>query len=107
MREKTIKALLELGISANTKGFMYITDVMELLEENEDLRFQITKLYGEVAKLHKDSTATRVERAIRHAFQKVCSYAPKEVVEKYLTNTGRQSNGNLISILYIRLKGAK
>lgn len=31
MRNKAIDALLELGIPANTKGFQYITDAMELI----------------------------------------------------------------------------
>lgn len=107
MREKTMEALLELGISANTKGFVYITDAVMLIDEKEELRFQITKLYGEIAKLHADATAIRVERAIRHTFRKVCSYAPLKVTEKWLTATGKQTNGNLLSILYIRLKEAK
>lgn len=104
MREKAIKALLELGISANTKGFMYITEAMELIAEKEERRFRVTKLYGEIAGLHADATALRVERAIRHAFQEACAYGDLAVIEKWLTATGKQTNGNLLSILYIRLK---
>lgn len=85
MRNKAINALLELGIPANTKGFLYITDAMEAIDENEGV------------------TASKVERAIRHAFSEVTAYKNVEAAEKWLTLSGRMSNGNLLAILYIRL----
>lgn len=74
MRNKAIDALLELGIPANTKGFQYITDAMELIAENKELQYQTYCLYEEVARLHEGATATRVERAIRHAFSEITAY---------------------------------
>lgn len=104
MREKAIEALLDLGISANKKGFDYIVDAIDLISKNEDLRFQVTRIYCEVAKLHENATAGRVERAIRHAFQESFTRSPQWAVDKWLTSTGKITNGNLLSILYIRLK---
>lgn len=103
MRNKAIDALLELGIPANTKGFQYITDAMELIAENKELRYQTYHLYEEVARLHEGATATRVERAIRHAFSEITAYKNTEAVEKWLSVSGRMSNGNLLAILYMRL----
>ncbi len=103
MRNKAIDALLELGIPANTKGFQYITDAMELIAENKELQYQTYRLYEEVARLHEGATARRVERAIRHAFSEVTAYKNTEAVEKWLSVSGRMSNGNLLAILYMRL----
>lgn len=104
MRNKTINAMLELGISANTKGFDYIADAMELLQEDEELRFHICQLYDKIAAKYEAATNSRVERAIRHAFQSVLLHAPLEVTEKWLTQTGKQTNGSLLAIFYLKLK---
>ena len=103
MRNKAINALLELGIPANTKGFLYITDAMEAIDENEGLQYKTYQLYEEIAKKYGGVTASKVERAIRHAFSEVTAYKNVEAVEKWLTLSGRMSNGNLLAILYIRL----
>lgn len=103
MRNKAINALLELGIPANTKGFLYITDAMEIIGENKELQYKTYRLYEEIAKRYEGVTVSKVERAIRHAFSEVTSYKNVEAVEKWLTLSGRMSNGNLLAILYIRL----
>ena len=103
MRNKAINALLELGIPANTKGFLYITDAMEAIDENEGLQYKTYQLYEEIAKKYEGVTASKVERAIRHAFSEVTTYKNIEAAEKWLTLSGRMSNGNLLAILYIRL----
>ena len=103
MRNKAINALLELGIPANTKGFLYITDAMEAIDENEGLQYKTYQLYEEIAKKYEEVTASKVERAIRYAFSEVTAYKNVEAAEKWLTLSGRMSNGNLLAILYIRL----
>ena len=103
MRNKTINALLELGIPANTKGFRYITDAMDTIDENKELQYKTYRLYEEIAKKYEGVTATKVERAIRHAFSEVTAYKNVEAAEKWLTLSGRMSNGNLLAILCIRL----
>ena len=103
MRNKAINALLELGIPVNTKGFLYITDAMEIIDENKELQYKTYRLYEEIAKRYDGATASRVERAIRHAFSEVTAYKNVEVAEKWLTLSGRMSNGNILAILYIRL----
>ena len=54
-------------------------------------------------KKYEGVTASKVERAIRHAFSEVAAYKNVEAAEKWLTLSGRMSNGNLLAILYIRL----
>lgn len=107
MRNKTINAMLELGISANTMGFEYIADAMELMEKDKELRFHVCRLYDAIAVKYGVATSSRVERAIRHAFQSALTHAPLETTEKWLTNTGKQTNGSLLSIFYLRLKGGE
>lgn len=101
MRRKTIDALIEMGMPADIKGFHYIVDVMELFEDVEMRLGKTMVIYNEIAKKNK-TTASKVERAIRHAFGTVISRGNSENVEKYLTlqNT---TNGNLLHILYLRL----
>lgn len=104
MREKAIHAMIQLGIQANTKGFTYIADAMELLEKDEELRFHTCRLYEEIAKLHEGANKSRVERAIRNSFQYASTNACLEDMERYLTTAGRQSNGNLLAVFYLKLK---
>lgn len=59
----------ELGVSANVSGFYYIRCAVELIINDAGLIKSISKgLYPLVAKQF-DTTASRVERAIRHAVE--------------------------------------
>lgn len=68
--EGEITALLhEIGIPAHIKGYMYLRTAIEKTYFNIDYLGQITKvLYPEIAKQYA-TTASRVERAIRHAIE--------------------------------------
>lgn len=102
MRNKAINALIEMGMPTDIKGFRYIVDVMCMFEEDEWRSSKITVLYREIGKRNAD-TASRVERAIRHAFGVVLSAGDPRAVEKYLTLL-HPTNGNLLHTLYLRLK---
>ena len=82
MRNKAINALLELGIPANTKGFLYITDAMEAIDENKGLQYKTYQLYEEIAKKYEGVTASKVERAIRHAFSEATAYKNVEPIQR-------------------------
>lgn len=63
------KVLHDLGIPSHIKGYQYIREAIKLIYEKQDMIGAITKeLYPEVA-LAFNTTATRVERAIRHAVE--------------------------------------
>lgn len=102
MKNKTTNVLIELGISACSKGFKYIVDAMILFENEEWLESKIIALYHKIAK-DNNATVASVERAIRHAFGTAITKGNLELVEKYLSLTNT-TNGNLLHVLYIRLK---
>ena len=66
---KTSELLHNLGIPSQIKGYQYLREGILLLYQNNDFIGGITRnLYPEIARLH-DTTASRVERAIRHAIE--------------------------------------
>ena len=59
----------EIGIPAHIKGYHYLRDAIIMAVDDMDVLNAITKvLYPTIAKMHK-TTASRVERAIRHAIE--------------------------------------
>ena len=68
--ESEITSLLhEVGIPAHIKGYMYLRTAILETYLNVDFLGQITKvLYPEIARKY-ETTASRVERAIRHAIE--------------------------------------
>lgn len=101
MRNRTINALLKIGMPAGIKGFEYIVYAMDLLDR-EDIRLaKTTFLYHLIAKKYND-TIPKVEGAIRHAFGFALEKGNAEAVEKYLTLQS-PTNSNLLHVLYLRL----
>ena len=70
--ESEISILLSrMGISASIKGYHFIRKAVMMAVENQDVLVGITKgLYPDIAKQYK-TTASKVERAIRHAIESV------------------------------------
>ena len=63
------KLLHNLGVPSHIKGYQYIREGVQLIYENPDITNAITKeLYPELARKF-GTTASRVERAIRHAIE--------------------------------------
>lgn len=59
----------EIGVPAHIKGYMYLREAITMVYNNIELLGSITKvLYPEIAKTF-NTTASRVERAIRHAIE--------------------------------------
>lgn len=83
-RTKIENILMEMGTPAGTKGFNYIADAVEYIDEN-GTDISVTKeLYPEIAK-KRNTTSSRVERAIRHALNVTRGEKGNyDVVEKYL-----------------------
>lgn len=67
--EKVTKEILnEIGIKINLKGYRYWTEaVVQTIHKNQDEYKLVRGLYEDLAK-HFNSTASRIERALRHAF---------------------------------------
>lgn len=102
MKNRTINALLEMGMPADIKGFEYITDIMIMFLDDKTRHAGMVKVYEMVAD-KRNTTASRVERAIRHAFAIVLDKGKLTAVQKYLTFNDT-TNGNLLHVLYLRLE---
>lgn len=101
IKDRAKDVLIKMGMPSSILGFKYIPDVMELFEAGYE-NAKITALYVDIGKKN-NSTGSRVERAIRHAFEGVVTNGPRDIVEKYLSfdNT---TNSNMLKLLYYRLK---
>ncbi len=90
--------LLKMGIPANIKGFKYITDAVMLLDEKEWRNPKYTALYYTIGKIN-GSTATRTERAIRHAFSVARSCkGDYELVEHYIGFINCENSSSIASL---------
>ena len=79
--------LTDFGVPSNILGYEYLTTAVCLIVGNPDFRRSVCKeLYPEIAKLHS-STASRVERAIRHAIEVSVDRGNKEVIYRVFGNT--------------------
>ena len=108
--ESEISILLSrMGISASIKGYHFIRKAVMMAVEDQDVLVGITKgLYPDIAKQYK-TTASKVERAIRHAIESVWKKNGPQVyfeVAGYLP-TEKPTNGQFIAALseYFRIKG--
>ena len=103
MRETTMDILLRMGIPASVKGLTYICDAVELFDTDPYYPDgKICSLYMDIAKKN-NTTASRVERAIRHAFETALTKGNQELLDKYL-DTANTKNSNLLRSLYFRLQ---
>ena len=75
------KLLHELGVPSHIKGYLFIREGISLIYNDPSLSSAITKeLYPVIAKKY-DTTASRVERAIRHAIEVSWNRANWELME--------------------------
>lgn len=103
MRDDTMDVLLRIGIPASAKGLTYICDAIELFDTDPYYPDgKICSLYNDIAHRH-DTTASRVERAIRFAFETALTRGDKELLEQYI-DVANSQNSNLLRSLYFRLK---
>lgn len=59
----------EIGVPAHIKGYLYLREAITMVYHDIELLGSVTKiLYPDIAK-HFNTTASRVERAIRHAIE--------------------------------------
>ena len=99
----------ELGIPAHIKGYQYLRSAIIMAITDADTINSITKvLYPEVAKIN-DTTASRVERAIRHAIEVAWDRGDVEVLNDFfgytISNTkGKPTNGEFISMIADKIR---
>ncbi len=99
----------EVGVPASIRGYDYIRDsIMMALSDREILRSITKELYPSIAKSHK-TTASRVERAIRHAVEVAWQRGDVDVLNGIFGYTvkstkGKPTNGEFISMLAERVR---
>ena len=94
----------EVGVPAHIKGYQYLREAILIAVEDMDVINAVTKvLYPEVAKRF-GTTASRVERAIRHAIEVAWDRGDLETLQKYfgytVSNTkGKPTNSEFIAMI--------
>ena len=99
----------ELGVPAHIKGYQYIRSAIMIVVENMDLLNFITKqLYPDIAKAY-NTTASRVERAIRHSIEVAWSRGKPETMNEIFgytihTGKGKPTNSEFIAMVADRIR---
>ncbi|MBQ8894704.1 MAG: sporulation transcription factor Spo0A [Clostridia bacterium] len=99
----------EVGVPAHIRGYDYIRDSILLSLEDKNMLKAITKdLYPTVAK-NNNTTASRVERAIRHAIEVAWGRGDIDVLNAIFgftvkSSKGKPTNGEFISMLTERIR---
>lgn len=98
-----------IGVPANIKGYRYIRTAIMMTVENMELLNYITKqLYPDIAKVYS-TTASRVERAIRHAVERAWTIGNPAVINEifgYTVHTGRgkPTNSEFIAMIADKIR---
>lgn len=103
------KLLHSLGIPSHIKGYQYIRESIYLMYQNPNLISGITKeVYPEIA-MRFDTTASRVERAIRHAIEVSWNRGDYELMEEIFGHSvdydrAKPTNSEFIATLADKLR---
>ena len=107
--ESQVTAIIhEVGVPAHIKGYQYLREAIIIAVKDMDVINAVTKvLYPEVAKRF-GTTASRVERAIRHAIEVAWDRGDLETLQKYFGYTvsnakGKPTNSEFIAMIADRI----
>ena len=108
--EVTISEIMhQIGVPAHIKGYQYLREAIILSINNTEMMNSVTKLlYPTVAKTF-NTTASRVERAIRHAIEVAWDRGDVDVLSSYfgytIQNTrGKPTNSEFIAMISDKLR---
>lgn len=99
----------EIGVPAHIKGYMYLREAITMVVNNIELLSAVTKeLYPSIAKKY-NTTASRVERAIRHAIEVAWSRGQVDTINKIFGYTihnskGKPTNSEFIAMIADKLR---
>ena len=99
----------EIGVPAHIKGYMYLREAITMVVNDMELLSAVTKeLYPSIAKKY-NTTASRVERAIRHAIEVAWDRGQVEAINKLFGYTvhnekGKPTNSEFIAIIADKLR---
>ncbi len=99
----------EIGVPAHIKGYVYIREAIGMVVKDMELLSAVTKeLYPSIAKKY-NTTASRVERAIRHAIEVAWSRGQVDTIYKLFgytinNNKGKPTNSEFIAMVADKLR---
>ena len=103
--------LHQMGVPAHIKGYQYLRDAIVFVIEDINLLGTVTKeLYPMIAEKY-NTTASRVERAIRHGIELAWDRGNIDLMNKYFGYTidverGKPTNSEFIAMIADKLKMA-
>ena len=108
--EGEITAIIhEIGVPAHIKGYMYLREAITMVVNDIELLSAVTKeLYPSIAKKY-NTTASRVERAIRHAIEVAWGRGEVDTINKLFGYTihngkGKPTNSEFIAMVADKLR---
>ena len=102
--EKVTNIFLSIGIPAHIKGYQYLREAVRMVVEDHDLINRITKeLYPGIARRFS-TTASKVERAMRHAIEVAWNRGRLDSVNriygyKVFSENDKPTNGEFIALI--------
>jgi two-component system response regulator (stage 0 sporulation protein A) len=99
----------EIGVPAHIKGYMYLREAITMVVNDMELLSAVTKeLYPSIAKKY-NTTASRVERAIRHAIEVAWSRGQVDTINRIFGYTvhndkGKPTNSEFIAMVADKLR---
>ncbi len=108
--EKDVTDMIhEIGVPAHIKGYQYLREAIMMSVEDPEMLGSITKvLYPTIARKNQ-TTASRVERAIRHAIEVAWNRGKMETLDAmfgYTINTGKgkPTNSEFIALIADKIR---
>ena len=109
METDVTRIIHDIGIPAHIKGYQYLRDAIIMAITDNDIINSITKiLYPDIAKRYQ-TTASRVERAIRHAIEVAWNRGNTETLNDMFGYTisngkGKPTNSEFIALISDKLR---
>lgn len=105
----TTSLIHEIGVPAHIKGYQYLREAIMMSVQDMEMLNSITKvLYPTIAKKYQ-TTASRVERAIRHAIEVAWSRGKMDTIDELFGYTvnggkGKPTNSEFIALVADRIR---
>ncbi|GAA0743425.1 sporulation transcription factor Spo0A [Clostridium oceanicum] len=109
LEQEITNIIHEIGVPAHIKGYMYLREAITMVVNDMELLSAVTKeLYPSIAKKY-NTTASRVERAIRHAIEVAWSRGQVDTINRIFGYTihndkGKPTNSEFIAMVADKLR---
>ncbi len=107
LEQEITNIIHEIGVPAHIKGYMYLRDAITMVVNDIELLSAVTKeLYPSIAKKY-NTTASRVERAIRHAIEVAWARGQVDTINRIFGYTVHNSKGKPTNSEFIAMVADK